>query len=72
MDNKFLIMEFFDPEKKIFKNVEAIMQAMAVCAVKHSCESILESFVSRYENHSNCRRNYNELSANEEFEKAGA
>ena len=72
MDNKFLIMEFFDPEKKIFKNVEAIMQAMAVCAVKHSCESILESFVSRYENHFNCRRNNNELSANEEFEKAGA
>jgi hypothetical protein len=44
------------------------MQAMAVCAVKHSCESILESYVSRYENHFDCRRNTNEVSANEEFE----
>ena len=49
MDNKDLILKFFDPDNRptLFKNVEAIMQAMAVCAVKHSCESILESYVSR-------------------------
>ena len=45
-------------------------QAIAVCAVKHSCESVLESFVSRYENHFDFRRNTNEASANEEFEIA--
>ena len=47
-----------------------IMQAMAVSAVKHSCESILESFVSRYENHFDARRGTNEETANEEFEIA--
>ena len=45
-----------------------IMQAIAVSAVKHSCESILESFVSKYENHFNMRRNTSEDSTNEEFE----
>ena len=67
MDNKDLILNFFYPYQTLFKNVEAIMQAMAVCAVKHSCECILESYVSRYENHFDCTRNTNEVSANEEF-----
>ena len=38
-----------------------------IAAVKHSCESILESFVSEYENHFDERRNVNETTANEEF-----
>lgn len=46
------------------------MLAMAVCVVKHSCECILESYVSRYENRFDCTRNTNEVSANEEFEIA--
>ena len=46
------------------------MQAIAVCAVKHSCESVLESFVSRYENHFDSRRNTEEDATNEEFEVA--
>ena len=33
------------------------------CSVKHSCESILESFVSRYENHFDERRNVDEATA---------
>ena len=47
-----------------------IMEAIAVSAVKHSCESILESFVSRYENHFDIRRSTEEDSTNEEFEIA--
>ena len=46
------------------------MQAIAVSAVKHSCESILESFVSMYENHFDIRRPTAEKSTNEEFEIA--
>ena len=42
-------------------------QAIAVSSVKHSCESILESFVSRYENHFDVRRSVDEETANEEF-----
>ena len=42
------------------------MHTIAVAAVKHSCESILESFVSEYENHFDERRNVNENTANEE------
>ena len=32
--------------------------------VKHSCESVLESFVSRYENHFDFRRSVDEETAN--------
>ena len=46
-DSKELIKQFFDPDKELFKSIEMVMQAIAVCAVKHSCESVLESFVSR-------------------------
>ena len=46
------------------------MQAIAVSAVKQICKTILESFVSMYENHFDIIRNTNEKSTNEEFEIA--
>ena len=67
IDSKVLILKFFYPENELFKSIEVIMNAIAVSAVKHSCESILESFVSRYENHFDVRRNTKETSTNEEF-----
>ena len=48
----------------------AYLQALAVSSVKVSCESVLESFVSKYENHFDSRRNLEEKGANEEFEIA--
>ena len=69
-DAKDLIKRFLDPADKLFKDIEMIMQAIAVSAVKHSCESVLESFVSRYENHFDARRSTNEETANQEFEIA--
>ena len=47
-----------------------IVQAMAVSCVKHSCESVLESLVSKFENHFDERRNMGEDAAIEEFEIA--
>ena len=47
-----------------------IMQALSVAAVKISCWVIVESFVSRYEDHFYLKRNMNEESVNEEFEIA--
>ena len=70
MDSKNLTLNFFEPENQLFKKIEMIMEAIAVSAVKHSCESILESFVSRYENHFDTRRSTEEVSTNEEFEIA--
>ena len=70
MDPKFLIEQFFDPINMLYCDIEMVMQAMSVSAVKHSCESILESFVSQYENHFDDRRNVSEITANEEFEIA--
>ena len=67
IDSKELIKKFMDPAGGLFKGIEMIMQAVSVCAVKHSCESVLESFVSRYENHFDSRRNTEENSSNEEF-----
>ena len=69
-DAKELIKKFFHPGDDKFKGIEMIMQALATSAVKHSCESVLESFVSRYENHFDARRPTNEETANEEFEIA--
>ena len=66
LDSKILIKYFFDPEKKLYIDIEMVLQAMAVASVNHSCESILESFVSRYENHFDMRRNVDEETANEE------
>ena len=45
-----------------------VLQAMAVASVKQSCESILESFFSKYKNNFDERRNVHETNANEEFE----
>ena len=68
IDTQLLIKEFFDDKKLLYQDIEMVLQAMAVASVKHSCESILESFVSRYENHFDERRNVDEATANEEFE----
>ena len=70
LDPKELIKKFFDPAEQLYKNIEMVMQSLAVSAVKHSCESVLESFVSRYENHFDSRRNTEEAATNEEFEIA--
>ena len=70
LDTKILVRKFFDPECQLFVNNEFLLHAMAVASVKHSCESISESFVSEYENHFDERRNVDETTANEEFEIA--
>ena len=70
LDTKILIKKFFDPEGSLYVDIEMVLQAMAIASVKHSCESILESFVSEYENHFDERRNVDENTANEEFEIA--
>ena len=70
LDSKILIKKFFDPDSNMFVDIEMILQAIAVASVKHSCESVLESFVSEYENHFDERRNVDENTANEEFEIA--
>ena len=44
-----------------------VMQAMAVLSVKQSCESVLESMVSKYENHFSYNRNMAEDRINYEF-----
>ena len=48
LDTKILVKKLFDPEYELFVNIELVMHDMAVASVKHSCESILESFVSHY------------------------
>ena len=69
-DPKDIIKKYFDPTLRLLENIEMIVQAMAVACVKHSCESVLESLVSKFENHFDERRNMGEDSAAEEFEIA--
>ena len=44
-----------------------MLHAAAVASVKSSCESVVESFVSKYEFHSNSRRNLDEKALSDEF-----
>ena len=67
-DPKELLKKFFDPKNKLYKGIEMVMQALAVSSVKVSCESVLESFVSKYESHCDVKRDMSEEGANEEFE----
>ena len=66
-DPKDIVKLFLDPENGLFNEIEMIMQAISVCCVKVSCESVLESLVSIFENHYDVRRNMNEKSTSEEF-----
>jgi hypothetical protein len=68
LDSKVLIKKFFDEDNKSYEGIEMVLHAVAVASVKSSCESILESFVSQYENHFDERRNVDEQTATEEFE----
>lgn len=65
LDPKELLKKFFNPDDKLFQGIEMIMQAIAVSAVKQLCESVLESLVSKYENHFN--RNLAEGKVNDAF-----
>ena len=70
MDPKEIIKKFFNPADRLFEGIEMVIQAMATSAVKHSCESVLESLVSKFENHFDLCRNMGEDSAADEFEIA--
>ena len=67
LDAKELIKNFFDPVGKLFTGIEMAMQAIAVSAVKLSCESTLESMVLKYEHHFNSQRNMAENNINNAF-----
>eukprot|EP00794_Sanderia_malayensis_P014467 gene14467-15971_t len=66
-DPKSILKQFFDPKLALFTEIEMVMQAISVCCVKVSCESVLESLVSIFENHFDARRNMNEESTTQEF-----
>ena len=66
-DPKELIKQFFNPSDNLFNGIEMVMQAMAVSSVKQSCESVLESMVSKYKNHFCFNRNMSEDKVNNEF-----
>ncbi|CAB4005233.1 Hypothetical predicted protein, partial [Paramuricea clavata] len=67
IDPKDILKQFFDPESGLFVDIEMVMQAISVCCVKISCESVLESLVSVFENHFDPNRNMKEESTTEEF-----
>ena len=66
-DPKDILKQFFDPNQALFNEIEMVMQAISVCCVKVSCESVLESLVSIFENHFDARRNMKEESTAQEF-----
>ncbi len=48
---KILIHKILSSKEKKYLEIEMIMQAVVVTSTKFSVESVLESIVSRYENH---------------------
>ena len=67
LDSKALLKRFFSSKEGNYRGIEMVLHVLAVASTKVSCESVLESFVSRYENHFDSRRNMSEDGANEEF-----
>ena len=49
-----------DTADRLIEGIEMVIQAMATSAVKQSCENVLESLVSKFENHFDLRRNMGE------------
>ena len=68
MEAKVLIHQFLCSKSKLYLVIELIMQSLVVSCVKQSCESVVESLVSQYENLFDARRSTNETASNEEFE----
>ena len=69
-DPKEFIKMFLNPSCGHYAGIEMIMQAITVYSVKQTVESVLESLVSKYENHFTHNRNMDEEHINEEFEIA--
>lgn len=67
VDPKELLKKFFNPEEKLLEEIEMIMQAVAVSAVKQTCESVLGYFVSKCENHFHSNKNLAEDKMNDAF-----
>ena len=51
LTSKDMVKSFLSKDKGLYKNVELIIHCISVAAVKISVESVVESLVSRYENH---------------------
>ena len=60
-------IRLFDEKNEHFEGIETVLHSAAVAATKNSCESVIESFVSTYEHHSNKIRNMSEDAINDEF-----
>ena len=67
IDSMAFWAQVFDPKENLYEGLETVLHAAAVSAIKSSCESIVESFVSKYEYHANSRRNLNEDAVSDEF-----
>ena len=67
LDPETIIKQFIIPKGNLFCGIEMIIQAISVSCVKVSCESVLESLLSIFENHFDARRHMNEDSTSEEF-----
>ena len=66
-DPKELIKKLLHPSEELYLDIEMVMHAICTMCMLQSCESVLESMVSQYENHFDSRRNVKEDTANEEF-----
>ena len=58
---------FLGTEKRLYVDIEMVMQAIVAFSVKHGLESILESQISSFENSFDQKRNMNEESVWEEL-----
>jgi hypothetical protein len=56
-----LLKNFFNEYNTSYEGIEMVLHTVSVVSVKSSCESILASFVSKYENHFDERWNVDEL-----------
>ena len=51
LDSKQILSLFFDPAKKLYLDIEAVLSVMARACVSQGVEAVVESWVSVMENH---------------------
>ena len=58
----------FSSKEKLYDDIQLVLHIAAYAATKSSCESVVESYISQYENASESRKNFKEESMNDVFE----
>ena len=68
IDSIIIASKLYSEKEKLFDDIQVVLHIAAYAATKSSCESIVESYISQYEDASDARKNFKEESITDVFE----